>query len=273
MAELEMTWEQAVIWLRNQPDQHDLVRACFFDDPLLASAQRYHSCSEWRACRTLIGPARGTALDAGAGRGIASYALARDGWTVSALEPDPSDLVGAGAIRALSAESGLPIEVREEWGEALPFDTARFDVVLCRQVLHHAKDLNAFCREVARVLKPGGTMIATREHVLSSMEDLPSFLASHPLHSLYGGEHAFLLSDYHDALTGAGLIITASLNPLTSNINLFPMNIEDHRAILAKRFWLPKWLIGDRVMRWVGDRMTFPGRLYSFVAMKPEEPN
>jgi SAM-dependent methyltransferase len=264
-----MSWEEAVGWLRAQPEQKALVEACFFDDPLLASAERFHASTEWRATRELMGPARGAALDVGAGRGIASYALARDGFAVSALEPDPSDLVGAGAIRALSAESGLPIAVEQQWGESLPFATDSFDLVLCRQVLHHARDLKAFCREVARVLKPGGRVIATREHVLSSMEDLPVFLASHPLHALYGGEHAFLLSDYHDALTGAGLKLTKSLNPLTSDINLFPMTREDHRDILARRFRVPRWLVTDMVMRWVGERMTFPGRLYSFVAVKP----
>ena len=47
---------------------------------------------------------RGQALDVGAGRGIASYALAREGFTVTVLEPDDSHLVGAGAIRSLAEE-------------------------------------------------------------------------------------------------------------------------------------------------------------------------
>jgi len=267
-----MTWEQAVSWLRTQPERQDLVRACFFDDPLLESAERFHASSEWTATRALIGPATGQALDIGAGRGIASYALARDGFSVSALEPDPSPLVGAEAIRGLSRLSGYHIDVHERWGEALPFETASFDVVLCRQVLHHARNLNEFCREVARVLKPGGRVVATREHVLSAKADLPIFLASHPLHELYGGENAFLLSEYHDAITGAGLKLAQSLNPLTSDINLYPMTLEDHRALLAKRFRVPKWVITNQVMRWVGERMTFPGRLYSFVAIKPLGP-
>ena len=35
----------------------------------------------------------GRALDLGAGNGILSYALAREGWSVTAVEPDPSALV------------------------------------------------------------------------------------------------------------------------------------------------------------------------------------
>lgn len=269
MADSAITWEQAVAWLRAQPEQQALVEACFFDDPLLAAAERFWSSTEWRATRALLPTPPGRALDVGAGRGIASYAMARDGWTVSALEPDPSDLVGAGSIRALARDAGLGVEVVQDWGETLPFADGQFDVVLCRQVLHHARHLQELCKEIARVLKPGGTLVATREHVISSPSDLAAFLASHPLHHLYGGEHAFLLAEYHGAIEGAGLNLKQSLNPLASDINLFPMTVDDHRTLLARRLHLPAWIIPDVAMRWVGGRMTFPGRLYSFVAVKP----
>ena len=185
-----MTWEQAVQWLREQPGQSELVKACFFDDPLLNAARRFHQSEEWAETRKRLPDPRGKALDLGAGRGISSYALAKDGFYVTALEPDPSALVGAEAIRNLAEESGLPIAVAREWGERLPFADNSFDVVHGRQVLHHARSLPELCKEVARVLKPGGVFIATREHVVDVPEELPAFLASHPLHHLYGGENA-----------------------------------------------------------------------------------
>src|SRR6202040_1201267 len=123
--------------------------------------------------------------------GISSYALARDGWRVTALEPDPSDVVGAGAIEQLAAVSNLPIEVVRDWGETLPFADATFDLVYGRQVLHHARDLRTLCAEMGRVLKSGGTFLATREHVIFRDADLAVFLAEHPLHRLYGGENAY----------------------------------------------------------------------------------
>jgi 2-polyprenyl-3-methyl-5-hydroxy-6-metoxy-1,4-benzoquinol methylase len=121
------TWEQAVQWLRQQPEQQELVLAAYYDDPLPASADRYSRSEEWQAIRALLPPAPGRALDVGAGRGIASYALAKDGFAVTALEPDPSALVGAQAIRGLAAASGLPIEVNHEFSERLPFADAQFD--------------------------------------------------------------------------------------------------------------------------------------------------
>ena len=269
MTDALMTWEQAVAWLRNQPGETELVRACFFDDPLLAAAQRFRASSEWVATRALLPSPPGRALDIGAGRGIASYALAADGWQVTALEPDPSPLVGSGAIRALASDSGKPIEVVEQWGETLPFASATFDAVLCRQVLHHARDLKQLCAEIGRVLKPDGIMLATREHVISRREDLPAFLASHALHKFYGGENAYLLAEYHEAITRAGLMLERSLNPLQSDINLFPMTLDDHRKLLAERLRLPPVLVRPWLMAWFGERLTDPGRLYTFRARRP----
>jgi len=96
------TWEDAVVWLRNQPDQRQLVLDAFYDDPLIDAAERYFASAEWQAVSGFLEHRTGKALDVGAGRGIASYALARSGFVVTALEPDPSAVVGTAAIRATS---------------------------------------------------------------------------------------------------------------------------------------------------------------------------
>lgn len=265
-----ISWEAAVGRLRADPGQRALVEACFYDDPLLQAAQRYHASCEWTAVRGLIGPEAGAALDVGAGRGIASYALARDGWQVTALEPDPSEVVGAGAIRGLARDAGLSIEVTQTWGEQLPFAAGTFALVHCRQVLHHARDLKQLCSELARVLAPGGVFLATREHVISRKEDLPAFLNSHPLHLLYGGEHAYLLQEYLDAIASAGLRMVRVFNPYESDINSFPESLSDIKRRWASRLRLPSpVLIPDLALSWAGDWKNQPGRLYTFLARKP----
>jgi SAM-dependent methyltransferase len=268
MSDKLFTWEEAVIWLRNQPHQAELVRACFYDDPLSNAAKRYYSSSEWQAIRLVLPRTPGLALDIGAGRGISSYALARDGWQVCALEPDPSNLVGAGAIRSLAQEEKLTIHVEENWGESLPYPDMTFDLVHGRQVLHHAHDLKRLCSEVARVLKPGGRFIAIREHVISKKSDLPKFLAKHPLQPLYGGEHAYLLDEYQEAIRKGGISLTETLTPYQSDINLYPETTTSLKQRWACRLRLPPAFIPDSLFTLLDAMNNTPGRLYSFVGRK-----
>ena len=263
------TWEEAVRWLKNQPDAQDLVKACFYDDPLIEAAGRYHESFEWQACRGFLPATKGKVLDIGAGRGISSYALAKDGWDTVALEPDPSEIVGTGAIRKLNDDANLNIRVVQEFGEKLPFPDEKFDLVFCRQVLHHADDLFALCKEIGRVLKKDGKLMAVREHVISKKHDLEIFLANHPLHQLYGGENAYLLAEYRSAIRSGGIKIERILNPYESGINLFPETIDSIKGRVAAKigFPFPK-LIPAAVIHFIGGLIKSPGRLYSFVGVK-----
>lgn len=281
-APLLNTWEEAVSWLRSQPEKRQLVLDAYYDDPLEEAARRFWRSGEWHSTRALLpGRKGGAALDIGAGRGIASYALAKDGWHVTALEPDPSDLVGAGAIRVLAAQADLPIEVEQTISERLPFADGQFDLVYGRAVLHHIGDLSAACAEFARVLKPGGMFIAAREHVISRDADLPAFLAAHPLHSLYGGENAHQLGFYEAAIQNGGLRLENSFGPLESEINFAPYSPDALvNEIAARAARLPLGAvfiktalklpgIGGSLIKLLQKFDDRPGRHYSFVAVKP----
>jgi len=276
-----ITWEEAVCVLRDDPSKADLVAWCYYDDPLIEAAGRFHASEEWREVKRLIGnkfPCR--VLELGAGRGITSFAFARDGCDVTALEPDPSPIVGAGAIRDLANLGKLEIKVVEQWGESLPFDDASFDLVYGRAVFHHAQDLPQFCKEAFRVLKPGGQFLITREHVLSKPEDLRTFLEGHPLHSLYGGEAAYMLQDYLSALRKSGFNLKHVLGPHSSMINFYPATNERRTQVLLNAFSprIPRRIASllltiHGVGRWAANRIDSTnqqaGRLYSFLASRP----
>ena len=229
------TWEDAVSWLIAQPEKQEIVKACYYDSPLKSAANRYWQSDEWKTIQKYLLSNTGQALDIGAGRGISSYALAKDGWQVTALEPDPSELVGARAIQKLANEEQLSINIVQEFGENLPFKAGSFDFVFARQVLHHAQDLPQLCREIYRVLKPGGMFIAVRDHVIATKADLPKFLDSHPLHHLYGGENAYLRSEYVDAITSANFKIKEILDAFDSPINYYPHTYVTLKQEVASR--------------------------------------
>jgi SAM-dependent methyltransferase len=50
--------------------------------------------------------------------------------------------------------------------ESLPFEDARFDIVLCTQVLEHVDDPAAAVRELHRVTSPGGRVLASTHGVM-----------------------------------------------------------------------------------------------------------
>lgn len=274
-----MTLDEAIHHVRSNPQYSELVRDSYFGEDLHEAAARFAASAEFAEVLRLLNrePGECTVLDLGAGSGIASWAFAVRGFRqIYALEPSCSTEVGRGAITRLCA--GLPVQTITAWAEHIPLVDEVVDLVYARQVLHHTADLHAAVLECARVLKKGGVLLATREHVCDDQRQLEEFLSSHPIHQLAGGENAFPLDSYLGAIQAANLQILRALGPWDSVINAFPaVRTADelsryHRIALERRLGFAGTLLSFmppvKLLAWARIKRPKPGRPYSFLAVK-----
>ena len=110
---------------------------------------------------------RGRALDVPCGPGLASEALQRMGFQVTAADLDEEAFAASREIRFEKLDLGLP----------LPFADASFELVHCGDGIEHLESPLATLREFARVLAPGGTLLLTTPNY-SSLERRLRFLLS-----------------------------------------------------------------------------------------------
>jgi ubiquinone/menaquinone biosynthesis C-methylase UbiE len=77
------------------------------------------------------------------------------------------------AARERMAVAGLAASVTVRQGDAsrLPFPDATFDAAHCERVLIHVEDPTAALREMRRVVKPGGWVVAAEPHHLGTQID------------------------------------------------------------------------------------------------------
>lgn len=280
MGMLHTTPAEAIKRLRSQPHMAALIEDSYLDTDAAGYWDRFHRSAEFAAVLRLIGrdPRGLRVLDLGAGVGMAAFAFARAGAAfVCAAEPDSSEEVGYRSLLTRPPDA-LHVSVVEAFGETLPFADETFDLVYCRQVLHHAGHLDRMVAEMARVTRRGGQVLATREHVVRNARDLARFLRSHPVHAMAGNEHAFRRREYEQAFIRAGLVLRTVLRPLESVINAFPRVRTDAELAALPARWLArvgpvgKALAGvpavAESLRALAVRRT-PGSMYTFLATRP----
>jgi ubiquinone/menaquinone biosynthesis C-methylase UbiE len=97
-------------------------------------------------------------LDAGCG----------DGRYLAALADElPARVAGADLSERIleTARARVPhADLRQANLESLPFPDGEFDLLLCSQVIEHVLDASAALRELARVLRVGGTLVISTDN-------------------------------------------------------------------------------------------------------------
>jgi len=114
----------------------------------------------WRAFLVARVPAEAArVLDVATGTGAVALELARaaPGRTVVGVDQSP-EMLAAGRRRVEQAGYGGRIELREARAESLPFADGEFDALTFTYLLRYVDDPAATLRELARVVRPGGTI-------------------------------------------------------------------------------------------------------------------
>jgi SAM-dependent methyltransferase len=132
----------------------------------------------------VLPPANGAlGLDLGCGLGAQAQELRKRGWRVVGVDP-ALDLLRAGGAgggstggssdrsSGSSSAGALAGHSAVASGVALPFADASFDFVYTIGVLHHMTgpgEQDRACAEIARVLKPGGTLVVQETNTLNPL--------------------------------------------------------------------------------------------------------
>lgn len=165
----------------SEVEVQDRVSA-FYEDARYekAASRKYHDHT--LDVLTRLAPPSGTVLDDGCGNGILFEYVRQRGLVVDSLYGiDLSIGMLKYAKKRHESVRGANGEVLRADAQRLPFADATFDVVYARSLLHHLPDPAGGAREMARVLKPGGTLVA--------LDPNRTFLSALPRLLARQGEH------------------------------------------------------------------------------------
>jgi SAM-dependent methyltransferase len=150
-------------------------------------------------------------LDLGAGGGRHAFEAMRRGAVVTALDADAGEVKDAAWMMhglmdddpAVASSGGVGTAVVGD-ARCLPFESGSFDRVIASEVLEHIPDDRAAIGELARILRPGGTIAVT---VPRWWPELFTWALSDDYHNTPGGHiRIYRLSVLAERLGDAGLV-------------------------------------------------------------------
>ncbi len=170
-------------------------------------------------------------LDMGCGAGRHAFEMFRRGGDVIAFDQDGDELAGVlelfGAMRESGeVPDGAEADIKQGDALALPFADAEFDRIVAAEVLEHIPADEQAIAELARVLRPGGTIAVT---VPRWFPEKVCWALSDAYHEVEGGHvRIYTGDDLLGKLERAGLVFEG----------------KDHAHGLHAPYWWVKCAVG-----------------------------
>jgi SAM-dependent methyltransferase len=152
-------------------------------------------------------------LDMGCGAGRHAFEMFRRGADVVAFDQDGDELAGVlelfGAMRDEGqVPAGAEADIKQGDALSLPFADGEFDRIVAAEVLEHIPEDTTAIAEVARVLRPGGTLAVT---VPRWLPEKVCWALSREYHEVEGGHVRIYTGDeLVGKLRDAGLVLEGS---------------------------------------------------------------
>ncbi len=149
-------------------------------------------------------------LDMGCGAGRHAYEAFRRGADVVAFDQDGDELAGVRELFAAMREAGevpagAEADIKQGDALSLPFPDGEFDRVVAAEVLEHIPDDITSVAELARVLRPGGTIAVS---VPRWLPERVCWALSEAYHGNEGGHvRIYTAGTLRARLRAAGLVV------------------------------------------------------------------
>jgi ubiquinone/menaquinone biosynthesis C-methylase UbiE len=165
-----------VDWRKNYQNMSEPEWKQAYDE---AWKHRNNDCVEETDAELILGALykKGTVLEVGAGIGTLAIRLAKQGYSVTAVDVSAEALRRAGEA---AVREGVAVNWQEGFAETLPFPDKSFDYITCCHTLEHVKDLATTTAEFKRIARKKIVVLTPKQKFRLYAENYHTQFFEHP---------------------------------------------------------------------------------------------